>query len=91
MQAKGAFLGDWGGRMAQSARGGRPPGVDGVTESDWQDFVENPMDFDPDELREFLAADMMDVPVAPGFRERLRRKLWLIVKMRYGRRTSEPS
>ncbi len=62
-----------------------------MTESDWQDFVENPMDFDPDELREFLAADMMDVPVAPGFREQLRRKLWLIVKMRYGRRTSEPS
>ncbi len=76
--------------MADRARGGRPPGADGVTESDWQDLVENPMDFDPDELREFLAADMMDVPVAPGFREQLRRKLWLMVKMRYGRRRSRP-
>ncbi len=49
------------------------------------------MDFDPDELREFLAADMMDVPVAPGFKEQLRRKLWLMVKMRFGRRPSQPS
>ena len=43
------------------------------------------MEFDPDELREFLAADMMDVPVAPGFKERLRQKLWRVVKLRYGR------
>lgn len=47
------------------------------------------MDFDPDELREFLAADMMDVPVAPGFKEQLRRKLWNLVKIRYGRGSSE--
>ena len=78
--------------MGHSARGGRPPGgADGVTESEWHEFIENPMDFDPDELREFLAADMMDVPVAPGFKEQLRQKLWAMMKLRYGRRTNEPS
>lgn len=56
-----------------------------MTESDWQEILEKPMEFDPDELREFLAADMMDVPVAPGFKERLRSKLWQVVKLRYGR------
>ena len=74
------------GRMAHGPRDGRPPEADGVTESDWQDLFESSLDFDPDELREFLAADMMDVPVAPGFKEELRRKLWQVVKMRYGRR-----
>lgn len=49
------------------------------------------MDFDPDELREFLAADMMDVPVAPGFKEQLRERLWTMMKFRYGRRTNGPS
>lgn len=80
-----------GGRMAQGSKDGRSSGVDGMTESDWQDLIDNPTDFDPDELREFLAADMMDVPVAPGFKEQLRRKLWLMVKMRYGRRPTQPS
>ena len=80
--------GDVGGRVTHALRGGRSPGPDGVTESDWQDILEKPMEFDPDELREFLAADMMDVPVAPGFKERLRRKLWQVVKLRYGRGAS---
>ena len=74
-----------GGRVARGTRGGRSPGTDGVTEADWDDVLEKPMEFDPDELREFLAADMMDVPVAPGFKERLRQKLWRVVKLRYGR------
>ncbi len=78
--------------MGHSARGGRTPGsADRVTESDWKELIENPMDFDPDELREFLAADMMDVPVAPGFKEQLRQKLWAVLKLRYGRGTNEPS
>ena len=77
--------------MVHRAPGGRPRGTDGVTEPDGQDLAENPMDFDPDELREFLAADMMEVPVAPGFKEQLRRKLWLMVKIRFGRRPSRPS
>ena len=43
------------------------------------------VEYDPDELREFLAADLIEVPVAPGFKAQLRRKLWRIVKLRYGR------
>ena len=33
-------------------------------------------DFTIEELREFLQADSLDVPVDPAFKERLRRKLW---------------
>ncbi len=40
------------------------------------------MDFTMDELREFLAADAHGVHANPGFKERLRRKLWEIVRFR---------
>ncbi len=33
-----------------------------------------------EELRDFLAADMLDVQVDPVFKERLRRELWEIVE-----------
>ena len=33
-------------------------------------------DFTIEELREFLQADSLEVPVDPAFKERLRRKLW---------------
>ena len=59
-----------------------------VSDSDWQAVLDDPMDFDPDELREFLAADLMDVVAAPGFKEQLRRKLWRFVRTRYGRPNS---
>ena len=75
--------------MAHGARGERPPEVDGVTDSDWQDQFDSSSDFDPDELREFLAADMMQLHADPDFKERLRRKLWLVVKRRYGRGPSK--
>ena len=42
------------------------------------------MDFTPDELHEFLAADLMEVPADPDFKERLRNKLWSLVRERYG-------
>ena len=35
-----------------------------------------------EELREFLEADRIDVRADPGFKERLRRKLWQIVRVR---------
>lgn len=38
------------------------------------------LDFTMEELREFLEADLLDVPVDPEFKERLRRKLWEMVK-----------
>ena len=34
------------------------------------------MDFTIEELREFLQADLLDVPVDPRFKERLRHRLW---------------
>ena len=33
-------------------------------------------EFTIEELREFLMADSLEVPVDPAFKERLRRKLW---------------
>lgn len=38
--------------------------------------------FDLDELHEFLAADLVTVPVDPAFKERLRRKLWSVIRSR---------
>lgn len=35
-----------------------------------------------EELREFLEADLVQVPVDPEFRERLRDRLWDLVKSR---------
>ena len=55
-----------------------------MTEADWQSMLDDPMGFDPDELREFLAADIMDVPVDSAFKERLRELLWEMVRKRYG-------
>jgi len=46
-------------------------------------------DFSIDELREFLEADLVDVPVDPGFKERLREKLWALVKERARERSGE--
>ena len=38
------------------------------------------LDFTAEELREFLQADLLDVPVDPNFRERLKRRLWELVQ-----------
>jgi hypothetical protein len=38
------------------------------------------MDFTIEELREFLQADLLDVPVDPRFKERLKRRLWELVQ-----------
>jgi hypothetical protein len=43
-------------------------------------------DFTVEELREFLQADLLDVPVDPRFRERLKRKLWELVQEQARRR-----
>lgn len=42
------------------------------------------LDFSPEELHEFLAADLVDVPVDPQFKKNLREKLWQLVRERYG-------
>ncbi len=36
----------------------------------------DPEDIDPEELRDFMAADWVEVKADPGFRERLRSQLW---------------
>lgn len=33
-----------------------------------------------EELQEFLRADLLDVPVDPGFKERLKQRLWELVQ-----------
>jgi hypothetical protein len=53
--------------------------------------LEAAMEFDPDELREFLAADLVDVPIDPAFKRRLRSKLWSMVRFRYGTRGGRAS
>lgn len=40
------------------------------------------MEITPEELREFLDADRLVVRADPAFKERLRRKLWAIVRLR---------
>jgi hypothetical protein len=55
-----------------------------MTEADWQAVLDDPMGFEPDELREFLAADIMDVPFDSAFKEQLRELLWEMVRNRYG-------
>lgn len=40
------------------------------------------MEFTIDELREFLEADARGVHADPGFKERLRRRLWEMVRFR---------
>jgi hypothetical protein len=41
-------------------------------------------DVTAEELREFLAADGLDVPFDPEFKERLREQLWTLVRNRFG-------
>jgi len=46
---------------------------------------EGAVDFSMEELREFLEGDRLDVRADPAFKERLRRKLWDMVRERVGR------
>ncbi len=43
------------------------------------------MEINPQELREFLEADLLGAQADPRFKEALRRKLWTLVRARYGR------
>ena len=51
---------------------------DDVAMDDSMDLSE----YSPDELREFLAADLLEVHADPRFKERLRMRLWELVKSR---------
>lgn len=52
---------------------------------------EGAMEFTVDELREFLEGDRLDVRADPEFKERLRRKLWDMVRARAGRAPEDES
>jgi len=41
---------------------------------------ETELDFPVEELREFLSADLFDVPADPTFKEGLREKLWELIQ-----------
>ncbi|MGH0031660.1 MAG: hypothetical protein ACQGVC_17865 [Myxococcota bacterium] len=43
-------------------------------------------DLTEEELREFLQGDLLDVPVDPNFKERLKRRLWDLVQEQAQRR-----
>lgn len=47
-------------------------------------------DLTEEELREFLHGDLLDVPVDPRFKERLKQRLWKLVQEQASRREREP-
>ena len=47
------------------------------------------MDFTLEELREFLEADLLEVPADPEFKERLRQRLWALVSARAAQRKTD--
>lgn len=57
---------DAGGESEHAAPGATPPELPGLDLDD----------IDPEELREFMAADRVEVKADPAFRERLRARLW---------------
>lgn len=57
-----------------------------VTEQDKRMIEEAIGDWTEEELREFLQGDLLDVPVDPKFKERLKRKLWDLVQEQARRR-----
>ena len=44
---------------------------------------------DPDELREFMSGDWLDVKADPAFREKLRDQLWNMIRDRSGKGSDE--
>ena len=65
-------------RMGKAAKGRA------VSKREQQLLEESALDFSPDELREFLAGDLLEDLADPEFKERLRAKLWEFVRSRYG-------
>ena len=69
---------------SRKSRRGGVPSAD--AEQDQAMTEELMMDFTVEELREFLQADLLDVPVDPRFKERLKRRLWELLKEQSARR-----
>lgn len=60
------------------------------TRSDEAVVDEKELEVSAEELRDFLAADLVEVQASPHFKERLRGKLWRFVRENYGRGSSKP-
>jgi len=67
------------------------PTVDGDSHAEMsielnaEEIAELAAEVTAEELQEFLAADGLDVPFAPEFKERLREQLWRLVRNRFSR------
>lgn len=69
-------------RKGREPRQSKPASVADVDSDAFEMMDDVLADFSVDELREFLEADLIDVPVDPEFKERLRRQLWDLVESR---------
>ncbi len=56
-----------------------------IAKSEREALNEDTMDFSMDELREFLETDPLEVRADPGFKERLREKLWDLIQSKFRR------
>lgn len=45
------------------------------------------IEYSPEELREFLSADLVEVHADPQFKDQLRQRLWKLLKSRLSHRT----
>ena len=74
--------------MGIKRRGSTSPPIRG--ESGSGEVNEGVLEYSMDELREFLEADLVDVPVDLEFKESLRKKLWDLVQVRNRMRRRDP-
>lgn len=73
----------------QMRRKRRQPKRAGESRLEREAAGDDAMDFTPEELREFLEGDLHDVEADPEFKERLRRKLWEMVRLQHGPRSRD--
>jgi len=66
-------------RQQGDGRGADAEQDEAMAEDQW-------MEFTVEELREFLQADLLDVQVDPRFKERLKHRLWELVREQARRR-----
>ena len=73
--------------MVESRDGRRRSATSSAETERAEQMIEEAMtDLTEEELREFLQGDLLDVPVDPKFKERLKRKLWDLVQEQARRR-----
>ena len=78
-------------KRLRSQKARRRDGIDGAdAEQDEAMTDEGLTDFTAEELREFLNGDLLGVPLDPGFRERLKRRLWELVQEQARQRKQRP-